>query len=344
MNFDKAVSSVEIHWKLQNFKSNIINEIKETKLVKAVQLTFFNGDNKTTWILKLFASAKKLNLVPHLVYADNRNFRVQLLWLIPTRNDNVRQYLNHFETHCNLYEEFSEGLSFSDLNEIVKNPSNYYMDDDTLMTKVRIDLIDGFEPKSNEYLERTEELSWKYEQLFTSKRFSDLTIVCSDGVTIQTHRLIISANSSVLNDMLHAQEVGMMRNRMFIDDVRGEVMEQVLIFMYGQDSDHLTQQNFAEIFNASEKYQIPNLQEKLVEKMITYLSVDSVFPYIQLAVLYRNNYLLQRCLIFIKYNVKELLQNPYFSQLGPDTLIIIKEFIKEYKIKYFSILSSLTNN
>lgn len=343
MHFDKTVSSVEIDWKLHNFKKDFIKEIKSAKLIKAFQATSFIGDNRTTWIFKVFGTAQRLSLVPHLVHADNRNFRVQFSWLIPTiqQKPNLRRYLDHFEAHCNTYEEFRGGLTFFNLDELFNDPANYYIDNDTLMIKIRIDLIGGFMAKPNINPDVAEEMSWEYEQMFTTQRFSDIKVLCSDGFEIPSHRVILAASSPIFRQMLESSE---MENYLFIEDASANVMDEVLIFLYGKDPDHLTKENFPAIYYVSEKYIIPDLQEMVVEKIISYLTNDNVLDYLQLAMFYLNYYLMKRCLVFIKYNYDDLKQRFDFNQLENNMFNMINHFIHKYKIKNYSISSTLPDN
>lgn len=339
MNFDKAAQSMEIHWKIHNFTRKVIKEIKD-KLVNRLRVTILENDNKITWALWLNANADRLSLIPHLDYADKRNFRVQFSWLIPTKMPkvNIRRHYDHFEAHCNKYEEFKDGLSFDNLDDLFNDPSNYFIDENILTIKIRIDLFHGFEPKSI-----AEEMNGEFERFFTSKLCSDLTVVCSDGEEIPAHRILLAVNSPVFYEMLESPLMEMIRKRLVFNDINGKIMNEILIFLYGQDPDHLTQKNFEEIFYVAEKYQIADLKEKLVEKMIQHLSINCVFEYLQLAVFYKNNYLLLRCLIFIKYNAKELIERYDFTPLGANILNIIKEFANNYKIKYRGFSSTLPN-
>jgi len=347
MEFDRAATSLEIDWKIYNFKKDVVKGIKDIIVINREEITIYLGEhNKTKWVLTLRACPDYLTLIPYLAEAKNTNFRAKFLWFIPTKveKNEICPYREQFEYHSNYYEDFRCGLGLDDLNDLFEDPSNYSIEGNTLTIKIKIDLIDGFESKDTDCWgcrSSMREVFLELESLYESRAFCDFTIVCSDGKEIPTHRLVLAANSPVLKTMLQTQMIESITNKMTLDDINSEVMEEVLMFLYGRNIEHFSFKNFKDIYYVAEKYQIVNLKDNCIENMVEFTDTDCVIEYLVLADFYNDKYLMQRCLMFIKSNYQEVSKNQDLSKLNGNLVDLIKKFIDDYKIKHLSLSSLL---
>ena len=75
--------------------------------------------------------------------------------------------------------------------------------------------------------ERTAEI---WSQLFTSNKFTDVTLVCNDQQTIQAHRLILSACSPIFNKILDQNSSS--NPWIYLRGIDYEEMKAIIQFIY----------------------------------------------------------------------------------------------------------------
>ena len=87
---------------------------------------------------------------------------------------------------------------------------------------------------------------------------------------------------------------------MEVNDIDGKTMSDILMFMYDSHDYRGWGQDLKAIFCAADKYQMDKLKEKCVKEIISKLDVEDVLQYFMMADFYNHNYLIQRCIMFIK--------------------------------------------
>jgi len=140
----------------------------------------------------------------------------------------------------------------------------------------------------------------EFKECFQFGFFSDFLIVCSDGTQIRTHRFILSANSPVLKAMLQSPMKESISGVMEVNDIDGTTMNEILLFMYDSYNYYGWGKDMKAILYVAEKYQMESLKNKCVKEIIDSLNVQDVVEYFLLAEFYDLNYLMQRCVMFIK--------------------------------------------
>lgn len=135
------------------------------------------------------------------------------------------------------------------------------------------------------------------KDLFETKSFSDIIIICSDDVKIRAHRFILSAFSPVIKTMLNIDDS---TTHIFdIKDISSAVMIEILRFMYTQNFSGYDKL-LPKMLYGAEKYKIVQLKESCVIKMVKTLSVTNAFEYFFSADQYDVKDLLEDCIMFMK--------------------------------------------
>jgi hypothetical protein len=133
--------------------------------------------------------------------------------------------------------------------------------------------------------------------LFDSKDFSDVTITCADEIEMQAHRCVL-ASSSVFKTMLTTDMAEKKSNKILVDDIDGETMQEVLRFIYTKEAQHLDRLAPKLLYSA-EKYDLPQLKFVCVSKLIEQLSETNVLEFLVLADCYEEHHLLSKCMSLI---------------------------------------------
>jgi len=121
-----------------------------------------------------------------------------------------------------------------------------------------------------------------FEDCFESKSFSDFKFVCSDGIEISAHRLILAAFSPVMKRMLEIDMIEANSGIANLTDIDGETMIEILRFMYTQDVENI--KNLApKLLYGAKKYELEKLEELCVLSMMKNLSKENAIEYFLLA-------------------------------------------------------------
>jgi speckle-type POZ protein len=129
--------------------------------------------------------------------------------------------------------------------------------------------------------------------LFTNPLYSDFKIICNDR-EIPVHRSIIHQNSKVFATMFQADT-----NQMTIEDIEGEVMLEMVRFLYTGEIENM-KDHAKNLLYAAEKYKIDALKMKCVESLSQNLDSSNVLETLLLADRYNMEVLLGNCVGFIK--------------------------------------------
>ncbi len=133
--------------------------------------------------------------------------------------------------------------------------------------------------------------------LFESPNFSDVTLTCGNR-EFKMHKAILSARSAVFNAMFESQMVEGISNRVKIDDVEPEVMNEVLRFIYtGKIAD--IEKMVDLLLAAADKYALERLKALCEEELSMNLDVENVAETLVLADLHSASQLKNHSIEFI---------------------------------------------
>ena len=139
-------------------------------------------------------------------------------------------------------------------------------------------------------------MSKKY---FDTKSLSDFTVICSDGIEIPVHRLILANFSPVLDAMFKADMTESKNSVVKIEDINGETMTEILRFIYTREVKNLLELA-PKILYGAEKYELEKLKKICVASMIENLCVGNAVEYTLLADRHNTPDLLESCTNFIR--------------------------------------------
>lgn len=139
-------------------------------------------------------------------------------------------------------------------------------------------------------------MSKKY---FETKLLSDFTIICSDGIEIPVHRLILANFSPVLDAMFRSDMIETNNSVVKIEDMDGETMVEILRFIYTQDVKNLMELA-PKILYGAEKYELDKLKKLCAASMIENLCIGNAVEYFLLADRHNIQDLLKCCINFIR--------------------------------------------
>ncbi|KAL7035529.1 hypothetical protein ACKWTF_008429 [Chironomus riparius] len=297
MKFEKNTAVCNLEWKIRNFTE----ENYERSMNKNLNTNFYFimlGKKMTSWKLHYGFDREGIVIDLKKMSRDN-DFKVKFTGFIDTKkSDSSVVYFDTYEEHANfLYKKHP--IYFTELEHIFENPADY-LENGVLTINLRIELFDGFCKEYENCNASDPRLSSEFTEMFQWGLFSDFTIICSDKTVIRTHRLILSENSPVFKVMLQCPMKESISGVMEVNDIDGPTMNDILLFMY--DSYHYRGwgNDLKAIFCAADKYQMNKLKDKCVNQIVSSLNVEDVLEFFMLADFYNHNYLMQRCIMFIK--------------------------------------------
>ncbi len=151
----------------------------------------------------------------------------------------------------------------------------------------------------------------KYDPTFT-----DATLICQ-GQEIRVHRAQLSARSDVFKRMF-SEESGFVEGESKTIDVRGmdvQTLEQLLNFIYLNTIDDDQVDNVANLYSASDEYNIPELQDRCEAIMSRNLSVGNAATFFRLAYLHGALPLKYVSLLFITNHLSEVKKTQGWQEL-----------------------------
>ena len=142
--------------------------------------------------------------------------------------------------------------------------------------------------------------------LFNAGKFTDVTIVCQgEGKEFQCHKAVLAGRSPVFEAMFSHNMKEAEENKVTVEDIDGDTLEEMLIFMYSGKVKNL-QEKAAELLAAAEKYQLMDLKQRCEESLSINLKVDNVLDVLVTAYLHDASNLQTLAMKFIGENAKEV--------------------------------------
>ncbi|XP_073814372.1 speckle-type POZ protein-like [Musca autumnalis] len=147
-------------------------------------------------------------------------------------------------------------------------------------------------------------LSNDFAAILNSKEFSDVTLVAQNGCEFKAHKVILCARSQVLAAMFRNDLEESKTNRIRIDDMDADVIEEMLKYIY--TGGNIPQKLAAELFMAANKYSLLDLQILCEEILINTMEIATVADILFLADRHSNERLKTKAVQFIVNNIKAL--------------------------------------
>ncbi|XP_065204152.1 speckle-type POZ protein-like [Planococcus citri] len=141
------------------------------------------------------------------------------------------------------------------------------------------------------------------ERLLRDQTFVDVTFVV-DGKKFGAHKNILAARSPVFEAMFKHDLQENRSNQVNISDIRPEVFEEFLLFMYTDNTPN--REIVTELFVVADKYQVEGLRVLCQKIILKELSVENAFDLLVFADLHGAERVLTKVAFFIKTNPANL--------------------------------------
>lgn len=115
-------------------------------------------------------------------------------------------------------------------------------------------------------------LSEEFEDLFTTKNWSDFTLIV-EGHELRAHKAVLGARCAVFAAMFSHDTQENISNCMCITDLDYETVEEMLLYIYTGKAPHLN--SIADkLLLAADKYGLEILKEMCIEYMIDHMTIE----------------------------------------------------------------------
>lgn len=157
------------------------------------------------------------------------------------------------------------------------------------------------------------------DEAWQTRLFTDLVIRTQDQV-IHAHKVILAAASPYFRAMLSVGLVEGQTQTLVLEDVSWDVLNTVIKFVYtGRAS--LTEHNVQEVLTLADYFQIHSLKKLCCYHLKTHLVSRTCLSVYEVAALHRCNDLAAEALALAASQCSEVLAQPGFLNLQPETLL-----------------------
>ncbi|XP_073843782.1 TD and POZ domain-containing protein 1-like [Musca autumnalis] len=157
-------------------------------------------------------------------------------------------------------------------------------------------------------------------RILASKDFSDVTLIANGGAEFRAHKLILCSRSEVFAAMFRNNFKENKTNRIEIDDIDAEVLEEMLNFIYTDKE--IPKEMANALYYAANKYQLLDLQIMCENILTNTMDVTTVLDILLFAEQNANERLKTNALDYIMKNVKDIMATTEWKELQKTNPII----------------------
>jgi len=185
--------------------------------------------------------------------------------------------------------------------------------------------VDGiYELKILDYMQEPTEkidiVSW----MFSTKKFYDFKIICSNKI-FECHKVVISCQSDVFDAMFTNMNMTEGNSgEVKVDDIKADVMETMIYFMYNQKVLDAKQIN-EELLLAADKYNIANLVKLCCEQLKAKISLENALDILLTADLTNQEEPLKATSEFMRKNSGKLVKTSLWIEKEKTDLKLIND-------------------
>lgn len=160
----------------------------------------------------------------------------------------------------------------------------------------------------------------EYESFLNNENLSDITIRV-DERNFQCHKIILAAKSQVLRELLTNHMNGNLGNVMEFTDIKAEIFEEVLRYMYTGKVNNL-QEYGIDILRAANQYKLEHLKNMCEEFLVAKLTHDNVVETLKIADACNAPFLVKHCSHYIlKYIISNFQKKEFSKRINLDMFI-----------------------
>ena len=162
----------------------------------------------------------------------------------------------------------------------------------------------------------SKELSEHFGKLLEDIESSDIEIDCG-GKVFPCHKLVVSARSPVFKAMFQANMKESQSGKVAIEDIKPEIMNEILHFIYtGSLAKETVTTEFAiELLAAANKYQLEALKDICQDKIRSVLDEENAIEFLILGEMYQANKLKDAAMMEVVYNMPEIAGTEDYKKL-----------------------------
>ncbi|UJR33539.1 hypothetical protein I4U23_020981 [Adineta vaga] len=157
------------------------------------------------------------------------------------------------------------------------------------------------------------QLSNDYQFLLDNPVYSDVTLVCGQR-EFPVHKAILSARSKVFQAMFEHKMLETERSRVEIEDIDGDIMFEILRFIYTGKAQNMEKLADA-LLSAADKYCLERLKVQCEEALCTTIDRDNVADTLILGDLHSATQLRQQAIDFINTHPQDVLETAGFQTM-----------------------------
>ncbi|XP_028410246.1 BTB/POZ domain-containing protein 2-like [Dendronephthya gigantea] len=172
--------------------------------------------------------------------------------------------------------------------------------------------------------------------MFNNPDMSDISFTCEGSDTIfYAHRYVLCTSSAVFDAMFNGG-LAVKDSTVHLPDTDQDCFEQLLRFLYTEECT-LTMENIAGTFDLANKYILPSLSKVCVDFQVTNFTPENVLTSLDLATLYANTELEERCWLFIQFNATEVVASHGFNNISRTTMykLLKRDYLHIKEVELF---------
>lgn len=173
------------------------------------------------------------------------------------------------------------------------------------------------------------QVSQNLKKMFVEGKGSDV-ILNIDGCDIKAHKAVLANRSSVFAAMFDEDMANNTTGVMNINDIKSDVMRQVLLYIYSAEVQNMTDENVFEIYAAADKYDLKEVKVMCLAFMEDNVSENTVCDIIVFADTYEITKLKAISRHYFEENSAKVLKTDHWQRL-----------VKENNATAIQLLSSI---
>jgi len=318
---DYPTDSYTYKWTIKNFRQwctqNLENPLKSPSFPNAP-----GCDDKFKWHLKvrMYYTRTDAYVSLYIVLEQDSNFKVWANYKFSILSNGEEKQTRVTDSPTKFSVGADQGYSsFIEKNTLLDKAKGLVLDDTlTLFCEVTVHLLNNpVEHTGSKYQIDVPMFDFgsKLGSALKGDCFSDVTLVVGSK-EFKAHKVILAVQSPVFRAMFESEMMESKSNRVEIDDIDQELMEETLTFIYTGKSPNVDEMASKLLFPA-DKYQLDHLKLMCEEVLCRDVKVENVVDVLVLADKHNANQLKTICLKFIATHASETMQTPSWKSLKP---------------------------
>jgi len=180
--------------------------------------------------------------------------------------------------------------------------------------------------KNQELQDLNDQLVEDIGNVYLNDDLSDCKLVCG-GQEISCHVVILAARSPVFAAMMATPLKERETKEICIDDFTIEIVKELVNFIYTGKVTNI-EENAAELLKIADKYQIQQLKDTCVKKLIKDTNVENCLYHAELGILFRVDDLQSTAVTYAVKNITDLMKSQEWKQNSAKNPELLSQILK----------------